>query len=46
MAEFMYAQVTNKIMGIVFTSNYVALICDEMNTLDNRNWISIHIYVM
>jgi hypothetical protein len=46
MVEFMYAQVINKILGIVSSSNYVALICDEVNILDNRSWISIHIYVM
>jgi hypothetical protein len=42
----MYVQVTNIILGIVYASNYVALICDEVNTLDNRSLISIHIYVM
>ncbi len=46
MVEFMYAQVTNKILGIVSASNYVVLICDEVNTFDNKSWISIHIYVM
>lgn len=38
--EFMYAQMTNKILGIVSTSNYVVLTCDKVNTIDNKNCIS------
>jgi hypothetical protein len=37
LAEFMYAQVTNKIFKIVSYSNYVALTCDEVNTIDNMS---------
>ncbi len=37
MAEFMYAHVTNKILGIIFGFNYVALTCDEVSSIDNRS---------
>jgi hypothetical protein len=37
MAKFMYAQVTNKILGIVFVFNYVALTCDEVSIVDNES---------
>ncbi len=37
LVEFMYAQVINVIMVIVFVTNYVALTCDEVNMMDIRN---------
>jgi hypothetical protein len=27
----------NKILGIVYVSNYVALTCDEVNIVDNKS---------
>jgi hypothetical protein len=46
MVEFMYAQMINKILGIVSTFNYVALTYDEVSNVDIESWISIHGYVM
>jgi hypothetical protein len=46
MVEFMYAQVTEAILAIIFFVNYVALPCDEVNIVDNGSWISIHAYVV
>jgi len=46
MAEFMYVQVTKVIMVIISIANYVAFTCDEVNTMDNGSWISIHTYMM
>jgi hypothetical protein len=46
MVEFIYAQMINKILGIVSVFNYVALTCDEVSTIDIGSWISIHVYVM
>jgi len=34
--------VINAILANVFLVNYVALTCDEVNIVDNGNWISIH----
>jgi hypothetical protein len=46
MVEFMYVQVTKVIMVTISIANYVAFTCDEVNTMDNGSWISIHPYMM
>ncbi len=46
MVEFMFAYVIKAILVNVFVVNYVILICDKVNIMDNDNWISIHAYVM
>jgi hypothetical protein len=38
--------VISAILANVFFVNYVAFTCDEVNIVDNGNWISIHTYVM
>ncbi len=45
-AKFMYAQISDAIVAIVYVANYVAFICDEVNMVDNGSWISNHAYVM
>ena len=34
------------ISRVLVGANYVALTCDEVNTIDNGSWISIHAYVV
>jgi hypothetical protein len=46
MAELMYVQVIKVIMATISIAIYVAFTCDEVNTMDNGSWISIHKYVM
>ena len=46
MAEFMYAEVRTAISRVLVGANYVALTCDEVSTIDNGSWISIHAYVV
>jgi hypothetical protein len=46
MVEFMNVHVINAILAKVFAPNYVALTCDEVSTMDNGSWISIHAHVM
>jgi hypothetical protein len=46
MAEFMYAEVRIAISRVLVGANYVALTCDEVSTIDNGSWISIHAYVV
>jgi len=46
MVEFMNVHVINAILTKVFAPNYVVLTCDEVSTMDNGSWISIHAYVM
>jgi hypothetical protein len=35
MARFIYVQVTEAILAIIFIPNYVAFPCDEVNIVDN-----------
>ena len=46
MAEFMYSEVRAAILRVFAIANYVALTCDEVSTIDNGSWISIHAYVV
>jgi hypothetical protein len=46
MADFMYAEVRTAISRVLVGANYVALTCDEVTTIDNGSWISIHAYVV
>ena len=46
MDEFMYAKVRTSISRVFVGANYVALTCDEVSTIDNGSWISIHAYVV
>ena len=46
MAELMYFEVRTAILRVLASANYVALTCDEVSTVDNRSWISIHAYVV
>ena len=46
MVEFMYAEVRIAISRVLVGANYVALTCDEVSTIDNGSWISIHAYVV
>jgi hypothetical protein len=36
-------EATKSTIGIV---NYLSLTCDEVNTIDNQSWLSIHVYVV
>jgi hypothetical protein len=42
----MFVHVINVILAKVSTTNYVVFTCDEVSTMDNGSWISIHAYVM
>jgi hypothetical protein len=42
----MYAQVASVIMDVVSIVNHMGLTCDEVSTMDNGRWISIHPYIM
>lgn len=36
----------NKMLEIVAGLRYFAIFCDEITTIDNQSWISIHCYVV
>ncbi len=46
MAECLHKQVIKKMKEVVACSKYLAFSCDEVSTIDNQSWISIHYYVV
>jgi hypothetical protein len=46
MAECLHKHVFNKMWKDVASSKYLTLSCDEVTTIDNQSWISIHCYVV
>lgn len=46
MVGYIYYKVIDVIPSHVKKTNYVALTCDEVTSIDNGSWISIHAYVM
>jgi hypothetical protein len=46
MAKFMHQEVMKATRARVGVARYVALNCDEMSTVDNQSWLSIHRYVV
>jgi hypothetical protein len=43
-AEYLYKQVMVKSRDVLSAAKYLAITCDEVTTLDNQSWISIHAY--
>jgi hypothetical protein len=46
MAEFMHVKVVKKVKEVIVASNYFALTCNKITTIDNVSWISMHAYMM
>ena len=46
MAEHLYNFVKQKIMSLVSSAAYFALLADETSACDNSSWIAIHAYVL
>jgi len=46
MAEFMHVKVVIKKKESIVASNYFALTCNEVTTIDNVSWISMHAYMV
>jgi len=46
MAEFMHVKVVKKMKEVIVASNYFALTCNQVTTIDNVSWISMHAYMM
>jgi len=42
----MYEEVKDAVKQEIGTGNYVAMTTDEVTTVDNGSWISIHAYVV
>lgn len=45
-AEYLHKQVMVKSREVLSAAKYLAITCDEVTTVDNQNWISIHTYCM
>ena len=46
MAESLFNVVQKRTKLVVSDSNFISLSCDEVITIDNQSWISIHVYVL
>jgi hypothetical protein len=46
MAEFMYQEVSKVTKATMRVVYYVAFNCDEVSTMNNQSWLSVHCYVM
>jgi len=46
MAEFMYQEVSKVTKATMRVAYYVAFNYDEVSTMDNQSWLSMHCYVM
>jgi hypothetical protein len=42
MVKCLHKQVIKKMKKVVASLKYLALSCDEVTTIDNQSWISIH----
>jgi formyltetrahydrofolate hydrolase len=46
MAKLMHQAVMRAIKVVVQAAHYVVLSCDEVSTINNQSWMSIHYYVV
>jgi hypothetical protein len=46
MVEFMHQVVMRATRATIQAANYISLSCDEVSTVDNQSWLSIHYYVV
>ena len=46
MAEYLYAQVMQKAKEVIHGGKFLSIIVDEVTTVDNQVWISVHAYVV
>jgi hypothetical protein len=45
-AKFMHIQVQEVIVKAIQIVRFIAILCDEVTTIDTRSWICIHAYVV
>jgi hypothetical protein len=44
--EFMHNQVQEVIINAIQIARFIAILCDEVTTIDSRLWTCIHAYVV
>ncbi len=46
MVECIHQKYNKKVKKVIISFKYLALSCDEVITIDNQSWVSIHCYVV
>ena len=46
MAAYMYKQVCSEMKRLIGAARYFAVIVDEVTSVDNGNFLSLHVYVV
>jgi hypothetical protein len=46
MAQHMHGIILEATQFAIGATQYLSLICDEVSTIDNQSWLSIHAYVV
>ncbi len=46
MVEFMHQMVMKVTRAVIQAAQYISLSYDEVSTIDNQSWLSIHYYVV
>jgi hypothetical protein len=46
MVEFMHQMVMKDTWAVIQATQYISLSYDEVSTIDNQSWLSIHYYVV
>jgi hypothetical protein len=46
MAQHMHGIILEVTQFAIGATQYLSLICDEVNTIDNQSWLSVHAYVV
>jgi hypothetical protein len=46
MAQHMHGIILEATKSIVGATQFISLICDGVNTINNQSWLSVHAYVV
>ncbi len=46
MAQHMHGIILEATQFVIGATQYSSLICDEISTIDNQSWLSVHAYVV
>jgi len=46
MAKYMYQQVVFEMRRLIQVAHFIAVTIDEITTVDNSSWLSIHVYIV
>jgi hypothetical protein len=46
MAQHMHGIVLEATKSVVGATQFMSLACDEVSTIDNQNWLFVHVYMV